>query len=170
MQLSYYLRRAGLSHPRTRGRAGRLLSHVPAPPQVSHGLRRLAAIESVRGSFESAAAAIGRNTGVKLGERQAEALAQAAAADIDDFYSALRPQPRPGRWVLVLSVDGKGIVMRPEALREPTARAAKASSSHLASRPVTRGKSDRRATAATWHPYAEIPYLTYRDSMSSIDP
>ena len=35
----------------------------------SHGLRRLAAIESARGSFEAAAQAIGRVTGQQLGKR-----------------------------------------------------------------------------------------------------
>lgn len=51
----------------------------------------LAALESVRGSFADACAAIHRHTGVQLEKRQAEALAQAAASDVDAFYAALRP-------------------------------------------------------------------------------
>ena len=54
----------------------------------SHGLRRLAAIEAARGSFDTAVDAIDRATGVRLGKRQAEALATAAAADFDAFYAA----------------------------------------------------------------------------------
>jgi hypothetical protein len=88
----------------------------------SHGLRRLAAVESVRGSFTAAGAAIGRVTGHELGKRQVEALAQAAAVDIRAFYTARRPGPSPDGDVLVLSADGTGIVMRPEALREPPAK------------------------------------------------
>ena len=91
----------------------------------SHGLRQLAALEAARGSFDDTAEAIERATGVRLGKRQAEALAGRAAVDIDDFYAQRQPQPAgAGREVLVLSADGKGIVMRPEALRPATAKAA----------------------------------------------
>lgn len=89
----------------------------------SHGLRQLAALEAARGSFDDTAEAIERATGVRLGKRQAEALAGRAAADVDDFYAQRRPQPGAGREVLVLSADGKGIVMRPDALRPATATA-----------------------------------------------
>ena len=41
----------------------------------SHGLRKLAALESPRGSFAGAADAIERQTGVRLGKRQVEELA-----------------------------------------------------------------------------------------------
>ena len=62
----------------------------------SHGLRRLAAIEAARGSFDTAVDAIDRATGVRLGKRQAEALATAAAADFDAFYAQRRPPPATG--------------------------------------------------------------------------
>lgn len=91
----------------------------------SHGLRRLAAIESVRGSFEQAGAAIGRVTGTSMGKRQVEQLAQAAAVDVAGFYASRRPDPAPAD-LLVMQYDGKGIVMRPGALREATAKAAAA--------------------------------------------
>ena len=51
----------------------------------SHGLRKLAAIESARGSIESACAAAARATGVKIGKRQMEALARRAAAHVEAF-------------------------------------------------------------------------------------
>jgi hypothetical protein len=53
--------------PRTRAEAG---------GKALHGLRKLAAIESARGSHEAAAAAITRATGVQIGKRQAEELAR----------------------------------------------------------------------------------------------
>ena len=49
----------------------------------SHGLRRLAAIESSRGSFDAAVDAIERATGQRLGKRQVEDLASRAAVDFD---------------------------------------------------------------------------------------
>ena len=83
----------------------------------SHGLRKLCALESPRGSFEGALEAIERQTGVRLGKRQVEELAGLAAMDFEDFYENRRPvRGKPGE-LLVLSADGKGIVMRPDALR-----------------------------------------------------
>ena len=96
------------------------------PEQYSHGLRRLTAIESARGSFENAVEAIERATGVHLGKRQTEELTKRAAIDLDSFYAETRRRPdkvKPDD-VLVLSADGKGIVMRTDALRDATARAA----------------------------------------------
>jgi len=111
----------------------------------SHGLRKLAALEAARGSFEQAAAAIGRATGVRLGKRQVEALATAAATDIDAFYTD-RQQPKAGADdVLVLSFDGKGIVMRPDGLRAATA--AKATSRKLAGR-LSKGEKRARKRMA----------------------
>ncbi|MGI9003408.1 MAG: ISKra4 family transposase, partial [Pseudonocardia sp.] len=92
----------------------------------SYGLRRLAAVEATRGSFQDASAAVERACGVRVGKRQVQALAQRAAGDIDAFYQQQRPGSRPVTDLLVLSADGKGIVMRPEALRAATARKAAA--------------------------------------------
>lgn len=92
--------------------------------QYSLGLRRLVAIETSRGSFEDAAEAIERNTGVRLGKRQVEEEAQRAAVDFDPFYATSpRTQAKPND-ALVLTVDGKGIRMRHDALRHGTAKAA----------------------------------------------
>ncbi len=92
----------------------------------SHGLQRLAALEAVRGSFDQATEAIGRRCGQVVGKRQVELLTVAAAADIDAFSQAMTPQPSTDATVLVVSVDGKGVVVRPEALREATLKAAQA--------------------------------------------
>jgi hypothetical protein len=61
--------------------------------------------------------AIERQTGVRLGKRQVEELAGLAAMDFEDFYENRRPARGKQGELLVLSADGKGIVMRPEALR-----------------------------------------------------
>ncbi|MDM4718775.1 ISKra4 family transposase [Micromonospora sp. WMMA1363] len=90
----------------------------------SHGLRRLAAAEAARGSFTDAAAAIERATTVRIGKRQVEALAAAAAIDVDAFYTAHAPDWSADDDVLALSFDAKGVVMRPDGLRAGTAKAA----------------------------------------------
>ncbi len=123
----------------------------------SHGLRRLAAIEAARGSFESAAAAIVRATGVVVGKRQVEELALRAAADVDAFYAGRCPGPRPDDELLVLTFDGKGIVMRPEALREATARAAAAARRKLATRLSPGEKHGRKRMAELAAVYDAAP-------------
>jgi len=90
----------------------------------SHGLRRLAAVEAARGSYTDAAAAIERATTVRIGKRQVEALAAAAAVDVDAFYTAHAPDDAADDQVLGLSFDAKGVVMRPDGLRTATAKAA----------------------------------------------
>jgi hypothetical protein len=113
----------------------------------SHGLRQLAAIESPGGSFDEAAAAIVRATGVRVGKRQVEGLAAAAAVDVLSFYETAKPGPSPDSDPLVLSVDGKGVVMRPESLRESTRRAAASSGHKLATRLSAGEKRNRKRMA-----------------------
>jgi len=122
------------------------LLNLPAAKH-SHGLRRLAAIESARGSFEGAVAAIERCTGQAMGKRQVEQLAARAAADFDDYYTG-RPPPSPDPdAVLILSCDGKGIVMRPDALRAATAKAAAAGNTKLLTR-LSKGEKRNRKRMA----------------------
>src|SRR5450755_1815849 len=83
----------------------------------SHGLRKLAALEAARGSFDDAVDALERACGQHLAKRQVEELASLTAMDFEDFYETRRPaRSKPGE-LLVLSCDGKGIVMRSDALR-----------------------------------------------------
>ena len=90
----------------------------------SHGLGRLAAVEAARGSYDESVDAIERASGQQLGKRQVEQLAQRAAVDFDAFYATRQPPAGTSGDVLVLSCDGKGVVMRPDALRPATAAAA----------------------------------------------
>jgi hypothetical protein len=113
----------------------------------SHGLRRLAAGEAATGSFEAAAAAIQRASGVVVGKRQVEALAAVAAADVDSFYASREHPAVPDTDVLVLTADAKGIVMRHDALREPTAKKAAASGHKLTTR-LSRGEKSGRKRMA----------------------
>lgn len=89
----------------------------------SHGLRRLTVLEAVRASYDQTKGAIEDRCGNVLGKRQAEQLVVAAASDIDAFYQQCVPLPATPATALVLQVDGKGIAMRPEALRPATLKA-----------------------------------------------
>jgi len=110
----------------------------------SHGLRLVAAIESSRGSFDDAADAIGRGCGQSVGKRQVEALAAAAAADFEEFYTTADPGAAEPGDVVVLTCDGKGIVMRPGELRPETAKAAARTTDKANARLGKHEKRDRK--------------------------
>jgi len=121
----------------------------------SHGLRRLAATEASRGSFQEAVAALERATGQHVGKRQVEALTARAAVDVEAFY-ATRAGHADGD-VLVVSADGKGIVMRPDALRPATAKAAATATNKLQCRLSKGEKRNRKRLAEVGAVYDVIP-------------
>jgi hypothetical protein len=123
--------------------------------KYSFGLRRLAALEAGRGSFEQAAAGIERVSGLRLGNRQISELAARAAVDIDTFYLSRRRCDADSADILALSLDGKGIVMRPGALREATAKAAV--SAKLSTRLSKGEKRNRKRMAEVGAVYEIIP-------------
>ena len=93
----------------------------------SHEMRRLVMAEVVRGSFESAQAAIARVTGVTMSKRQIEALSVTASVDSDAFYRDAAPDAAAQvdeAAVVVLTSDAKGVVMRPEGMRKMAAKQA----------------------------------------------
>ncbi|HXZ70754.1 MAG TPA: ISKra4 family transposase [Streptosporangiaceae bacterium] len=124
----------------------------------SHGLRKLAAAESARGSMEDAGAAITRATGVKIGKRQVEALARRAAAHVEEFYAWRRLEDPPEEGCpLILTFDGKGIVMLPGALRPATAKAAETAENKLATRLSPGEKHGRKRMAEVAGVYDAVP-------------
>lgn len=76
-----------------------------------------------------------------------EALAAKAAVDVEGFYAARAPSVVAGSDVVVLSVDGKGIVMRPESLRAATAKAAEGAAPKLGTR-LSKGEKRYRKRMA----------------------
>ena len=125
--------------------------------KYSHGLRKLAAVEAARGSMEAAGDAVTRVTGVRIGKRQLEELARRAAAHVEAFYLFRVTGPGPDGWPLVLTFDGKGIVMLPEALRPATAKAAAAAAGKLATRLSPGEKNGRKRMAELACVYDAVP-------------
>ncbi len=123
----------------------------------SHGLRRLAAIEAARGSFDDACAALERATGQRVPKRQLERLAQCAATDFERFYADRRPAASDPAAALVLSCDGKGVVMRADALRPPTRRRAEETTTKLATRLSKGEKRNRKRMAEVGAVYDAAP-------------
>lgn len=116
------------------------------PESYSHGIRRKVALEAAQISFDNVVVSVEEATGVKVPKRQVEQLAQRAAMDFDEFYKQRR---RPGKNertgpLLVLTTDGKGVVMRHEHLRPATKRAAEKSNPKLAKRTSKGEKRNRK--------------------------
>lgn len=124
-------------------------AHLALPRERhSLGLRRLAVLEAVRGSYDCALQAVGRACGNVVGKRQLEHLVKAAATDVAAFYAARTPAPASASTLLVLSVDGTGIVMRPGHLRTDTARAAQRAQ-HVFRTRLSQGEKANRKRMAT---------------------
>jgi len=121
------------------------------PTQLySQGVREWVGEAVASGSYEAAVEQVDRHTAAHVPKRQAEELSQELAQDFDPFYqrrkiSTLRPAEAG---ILVMSADGKGIVMRPEDLRESTKRRAQQESHKLQSR-LSRGEKRNRKRMST---------------------
>ena len=90
-------------------------------------VRRRVAEAAASRSFDEALWDLSRHTGAEVPKRQAEQLAVRAAEDFDAFYEARRAaagEPAPAESVVVLTFDGKGVVLHREDLREATRKAA----------------------------------------------
>ena len=118
-RIAYRAPRAPNVHP-----ADELLG-LPAGKH-SQGLAKMTASAAAAGALAAACAQVRARTGCKLGTRQAQQLARAAAAGFDGFYASRRPPPGAGDGqVLVISCDGKGVRVRPGSLRSRAAALAR---------------------------------------------
>src|SRR5205807_3667027 len=97
-------------------------------------------------------------TGAHMPKRQFEELVIRAAQDFEAFYAQRQAgagaDPQAGS-ILILTVDGKGVVMRPEDLREPTQRAAAARAKTF----TARLGSGRRLNAKRWPRW--LPFIPW---------
>jgi hypothetical protein len=97
------------------------------PEKYSLEVRRRVAIEAAKTAFDEGVTTLAAFTVAHVPKRQFEQLVIRAAQDFDAFYAdrqtraRAEPQTAP---IQVLTVDGKGVVMRPEDLRDATRRAA----------------------------------------------
>lgn len=78
------------------------------PERYSHTLRKAAAIEASRGSYEEAVEAIERQTRQRLGKRQVEELAIRSAVDFESLYRASTREPCGIKDTLVSPVMARG--------------------------------------------------------------
>lgn len=87
----------------------------------SYPLQKFLISEVAKGSFENALQLLHEVTSVTISKGKAMTLVQNSASDFDSFYEAKGgPKIVPNCPIMVLTTDSKGIVMRPEGLREAT--------------------------------------------------
>lgn len=120
--------------------------------QYSHGVRRFVAENAALLSFDDVRHLLVKRTGARVPKRQLEELAVRAAVDFDAFYAERRAaegmvEPERFRDLLVMTFDGKGIVMVPEDLRPGTKKAAKKAVRRLATRLTAGEKRNRKRMA-----------------------
>ena len=119
-----------------------------SPDKYYDGLRQRVINEVARGSYDDTVVSIEQTTGGKVPKRQAEELAVDISRDFEEFYEARRASgPEETDDPLIMSMDGKGIVMRQEALRETTRKAAESSENKLHSRLSPGEKKNRKRMA-----------------------
>jgi len=118
--------------------------------RYSHGLRERVGEAVAAGSYEAAIEQVDRHSGGHVPKRQAEQMAQGLARDFQRFYQRGDAGAKGKRKseLVVMSVDGKGIVMRHEDLRAQTQQRAQHSRHKLASR-LSRGEKRNRKRMAT---------------------
>jgi hypothetical protein len=120
----------------------------------SLGVRKRVAIEAARGSYDDVVEHLAMTTGAKIAKRQVEQLAIRSAVDFESFYAMRQlravgepPATPAGPELLVISTDGKGVVMRKEDLRPETRKAAEREQRKLAHR-VSKGERPYRTRMA----------------------
>jgi len=123
------------------------------PEQYSHTLSERVASASALNGFNQTVEIIKKTTAAQIAKRQVEEIALSSACDFDEFYQAQQAKSQPDEEtgeILVISVEGKGVVMRREDLRPSTQKRAIAGQRKLKKR-LTAGEkrnSKRMATVA----------------------
>jgi hypothetical protein len=137
------------------------------PDKYSLGLRRKVGLEVAKGSFDEAVMAIEEGTGAQVPKRQTEQLSRAISVDFDEFYA--RQPMEAGTGLLVMSVDGKGVAMRKQDLREATRKAAEKSKRKIKTR-LSRGEKRNRKRMATVASVYEVdPHQRTAEQIMGLD-
>lgn len=139
--------------------------------KYSFGIRRRAAEEAVKGSYDEVVEVLAKYTGAEVAKRQVEEVVLRAAQDFDGFYFARRLEWQKQRAdagsILVLTFDGKGVAMRHEDLRQATKEAAAQRNHKLEKRLAKGEKRNTKRMSQVAAVYTIAPFI--RDAGHVID-
>jgi hypothetical protein len=127
-------------------------AQVNLPVQsYSPRLQKRGAAKAAKMAFDEVAHDLETATAVRIGKRQVEQIVNGAAQDCDALYAQPCapevPQQAHAKPIQGLTCDGKGVVMRPAALREATRKKAEASPKRPPSGFARQEKSNRKRMA-----------------------
>lgn len=125
-------------------------------------LSRRVAEEAAKSSFDETLESLGKITGGHVPKRQIEELVRLAARDFDAFYETRQRQTAvvgENGSIMVISVDGKGVVMLTKDLREQTRKAAKARKHKMGARLSKGEKKNAKRTATVAAVYTIAPFV-----------
>ncbi len=146
--------------------AGEKEAHFPLdealslPPELyALSLQEEVAHAAAEASFDRSVERVDRATDGHVPKRQAEQLVVRAAADFEAFYDTRTPPANDTlspKGLQVMSQDGKGVTMRPEALRDATRKEAEAAKADavrgdpMAQRKMRRADKRMAVVTAVW--------------------
>ena len=137
-------------------------------------VRRRAALEASKNSFDETAETLSRYTGAKIGKRQVEELVSRAAEDFDAFYEqrhqaaadeqaaddSAATEPLAADALLVISSDGKGVVMHQQDLRPATRTASERTPRRKMDTRLSKGeKGNRKRMSTVAAVYSVAPHV-----------
>ncbi|MBC8504109.1 MAG: ISKra4 family transposase [Chloroflexi bacterium] len=133
-------------------------------------MRRRVAEEAAKSSFDETHECIKKHTGGHVPKRQIEELVMRAAQDFDGFYQrrqALLGESQGVGSILAISVDGKGVTMRTEDLREQTRKAAEVRVHKMGTRLSKGEKKNSKRMATVAAVYTIMPFVRTSEELVS---
>lgn len=121
------------------------------PERYSLELRRRVAENAAKSSFDETLKSIEKTTGAHIPKRQVEEMTQRAALDFDAFYETRQynmPDAATTGPILVITADGKGVVMHEQDLRQQTRKAARKRKPRMETR-LSKGEKKNAKRMAT---------------------
>lgn len=137
--------------------------------QYSDGLHQQVVSNVIHLSYDNA---VDQNQKVSTGQvpkRQSIKVAVDAAQDFESFYQKRELMVEETSDLLILTFDGKGIVMLPDGLREATRKRAADSKNKLQTRLSTGEKKDRKRMAEVAAVYTTRPDPRTAESVMNMD-
>lgn len=160
-------------------------------------VRRRAALEASKSSFDATVEALSRYTGATIGKRQVEQLVSRAAEDFEAFYEQRHQaaaeqvadeqtadeqtadeqtadeqtasEPRAADALLVISSDGKGVVMHRQDLRPATRTASERTPRRKMDTRLSKGeKGNRKRMSTVAAVYSVAPYVRTPKQMLAV--
>ena len=142
-------------------------------------VRRRAALEASKSSFDETVEPLSRYTGATIGKRQVEELVSRAAEDFDAFYEqrhqaaadeqavdeqaaddSAATEPLAADALLVISSDGKGVVMHRQDLRPATRTASERTPRRKMDTRLSKGeKGNRKRMSTVAAVYSVAPHV-----------